>query len=237
MKNKITLLVLLLVCAVALSVPVVRASSDSMREAIISGSIDRIVEIIMNGEAFSLGARSDADTEPTYLDDGEWTYIGDVYADDMEVIDDLYVRDDVTVTDDLTVSGETDLEGLTYGNGTLASTTTGTAGGTLTEANLLANYILDVKSNVDVTFPLTLPATSTMTTLLPTAGDTREWMIYNASTTAGVAMTITAGAGIDLIGVTTNDDVIDGDEWSSLKCYRRATTDVVCIISELLHVD
>ena len=96
---------------------------------------------------------------------------------------------------------------------------------------------MDILSNVDTSFPLTLPATSTMTTLLPNAGNHREWLIYNASTTAAVAITITAGTGIDLIGVTANDDVIDGNEYSTLNCHRKANTDVVCRLTEEIHVD
>lgn len=136
----------------------------------------------------------------------------------------------------LTMTGESYLKGLTSGNGTLASTTVASTG-TLTEQEMLDNSIIDILSNTSVTFALTLPATSTMTTLLPAAGDMRSWMIQNASTTAGVALTITKGAGIDLIGVDTNVDVIDGAEWSVLNCYRKVDTDVVCEVSELVHVD
>jgi hypothetical protein len=134
------------------------------------------------------------------------------------------------------VTGETDMAGLTSGNGTLASTTSASAG-TLTEADLLANSVLDVLSTVSTSFALTLPATSTMTTLLPNAGDMRSWWIQNASSTAAVAMTITKGAGVDLIGVDTDVDVIDGAEWSVLNCYRKVDTDVVCELSELVHAD
>lgn len=141
-----------------------------------------------------------------------------------------------TIGGAFSVTGETDIAGLTSGNGTLASTTSASAG-TLTEANLLANSVLDVLSTDSTSFALTLPATSTMTTLLPNAGDMRSWWIQNASSTAAVAMTITKGAGIDLIGVDTNVDVIDGAEWSVLNCYRKVDTDVVCELSELVHVD
>lgn len=142
----------------------------------------------------------------------------------------------LTTTGAATISGETDLEGLTQGGNTLASSTSAAAG-TLTEADLLANNVLDVESTISVAFALTLPATSTMTTLLPNAGDYRHWVISNASTTAAVVMTVTKGAGIDLIGVDTNVDVIDGAEWSVMNCYRKVDTDVVCELSELVHVD
>jgi len=138
----------------------------------------------------------------------------------------------------LNVTGATTLEGLTSGNGALASSTTAgvAAAGTLTQSDLLAYNYLDFTINGGSTFALTLPATSTMTTLLDTVGKTRNWVIHNATSTAMV-MTITAGTGIDLIGVTTNDDVIDETEYSELECWRQPDTDVTCRISELLHVD
>jgi len=83
---------------------------------------------------------------------------------------------------------------------------------------------------------LVLPATSTMTTLLPNAGDMREWM-FEFATTSTATLTFSAGTGIDLIAVTANDDVIDEGEYARLTCLRQTDTDVACIISELLAAD
>ena len=153
---------------------------------------------------------------------------------------DGYQVDGVSVIDgngDISVTGETSVSGFTQGGGVLTITATSTeAGRTLTQAQMLANNIIDIAAVNGVAFTLTLPATSTMTTLLPNAGDFREWFVDNQNA-AATTTTIVAGAGIDLIAVTANDDVIDGLETARLSCYRKANTNVMCITSELLKAD
>lgn len=84
---------------------------------------------------------------------------------------------------------------------------------------------------------LTTPATSTLTTLLPNAGDRRMW-IYDASALAAATTTTwTAGTGINQIAVDANSDLIDGLEYSRLDCWREADTDVSCIVDELVVSD
>ena len=135
----------------------------------------------------------------------------------------------------LDVTGTTVVDEFTQGGGSLVlATSTGTT--VLTEAQLLAYNFLEITVNTGATATFQLPATSTMTTLLANTGDMREWFIHNA-TSSTMAMTITAGTGIDLIGVTTDDDIIDSTEYSRLSCIRQTGTNVTCIISELLHVD
>lgn len=153
---------------------------------------------------------------------------------------DGYQVDGITVIDgdgDISVTGETSVAGFTQGGGILTITATSTeTGRTLTEAQLIANNVIDIAAVNGVSFTITLPATSTMTTLLPNAGDMREWFIDNQNA-AATTTTIAAGTGIDLMAYTTNDDVIDGQEISRLTCYRLATTDVRCITSEILKAD
>lgn len=149
--------------------------------------------------------------------------------------DTIALSEDLTITDALTVSGETSVKGFTQGGGTLEyATSTGTT--VLTEAQLLAYNAFELMVNTGSTATFTLPATSTMTTLIPNSGDMRSFVIHNA-TSSTMALTIAAGAGIDLVGVTTNDDVIDETEYTELTCIRQVDTDVTCIVSELLHVD
>lgn len=143
---------------------------------------------------------------------------------------------DGVFSDDLNVSGDTVVEEFTQGGGILASSTITSSIGTLTEAQMLTYNYFVLTLNVS-SASVTLPASSTMTTLLPDAGDMREWMISNATTTAATTLTITKGTGIDLIAVTNADDVIDGAEWSRLTCIRQGNTDVLCVVSELVHAD
>lgn len=126
---------------------------------------------------------------------------------------------------------------FSQGGSVLTFTATSTqAARTLTEAELLNNAVINIASTNSPALTLTLPATSTMTTLLPDAGDMRTWIIDNQHA-AATTTTIAAGGGIDLMAYTTNDDVIDGLEISELTCYRLATTDVRCITSEILKAD
>lgn len=120
---------------------------------------------------------------------------------------------------------------------TLTDATGGTY--TLTEAELLAANVLKFAAGGagQAVIALTLPATSTMTTLMPTAGDSRIWYYDASALAAATTTTVTAGTGINLIGVTVNDDVIDGAEYAQITCWREADTDVTCLTSELLNAD
>ncbi len=96
-------------------------------------------------------------------------------------------------------------------------------------------------SNV-AAFTYTLPASSTMMSLLPNDGDTREWIFHNATSTAAATLTIAAGTGVQLIAVSNANDVIDNNEWSRLTCtniyYRSANNaDFECIVDELTDAD
>lgn len=126
---------------------------------------------------------------------------------------------------------------FTQGGGTLTISTT-SATYTLTQAELAdANVIKIASVPLAAATTITLPATSTLTTLLPKDGDTRDWVIWNAHTSAATTSTIAAGTGIDLQGDGTGDDVINGGVFGKLKCTRLDTRDVVCYINEGVAAD
>ena len=143
------------------------------------------------------------------------------------------------VTGALDVDGETTVDGFTQGAGCTVLTDANGGTYTLTEAELLAANCFEFAAGGagQATIALTLPATTTMTTLLSEEGGFREWVYDSSALAAATTTTVTAGTGIDLIGVTTNDDVIDGGEYARLSCWRKTNTDVACITSELLNVD
>lgn len=126
-----------------------------------------------------------------------------------------------------------------WGGNALATTTTGT-GFTLSGSDM-ANYgYIDNMTNT-AAFTYTLPATSTMISLLPELGSSRKWVFHNATSSA-ITLTIAKGAGMDLISLTNADDVIDAGEWAELTCtqiyYRSADNEnIMCIISELADSD
>lgn len=82
-----------------------------------------------------------------------------------------------------------------------------------------------------------LPTADQLKTVLPNPGDFREWTYDASALAAATTTTIVAGTGIDLIAVTNADDVIDGAEYARLSCWRKSSSVVNCITSELLAAD
>lgn len=110
---------------------------------------------------------------------------------------------------------------------------------TLTQGDLLRSSQLKFAAGGagQEVIALTLPATSTMTTLIQKAGDCRTWLYDASALDAATTTTLTAGTGHDVIAVTANDDVIDGAEFSQVTMCRQSDGDVTTIVSELLHAD
>jgi len=122
----------------------------------------------------------------------------------------------------------------------LATSTSGTAT-TLNEKTLNDFTVIEMTPNV-AAFTYTLPATSTLSGLLKKPGDTRTWIIENATSTAGATITVAKGTGWDLTGVDANVDVIAGaaagsEVYMKLDCTRKSNKDIVCLISENIAAD
>ena len=120
---------------------------------------------------------------------------------------------------------------LTQGGGIYASSTANAA------ETLPASYF-DTENVLDYTVngannTLTLPATSTLTAFIPTAGQTRELLIRNATTTANVNITIAAGAGMNLASSTQATIVgnTSGASYGLLKFIRKANTNIDVIMT------
>jgi len=142
----------------------------------------------------------------------------------------------VSLTSTLSSTGATTLQEFTQGGGVLRLSATATQSTySLTASEVGTSNIIENTNTSSPALTLNLPATSTWTAIIPTAGDMREWIIDNQKSTT--TLTIVAGTGIDLVAVTANDDVIDGLEQSRLTCWRQYDTDVSCIVSELLAAD
>ena len=133
--------------------------------------------------------------------------------------------------------GTTTVEAFTQG-GSVYSTTTTAAAHTFTEAELLNNSVLRfLGSATAAAMTATLPATSTMTTLLPNPGDSRTWFIENGYTAAATTTTIAAGTGIDLQEPDGQNVVIGINNYAKLTCFREVSTDVVCMVDETIPAD
>jgi hypothetical protein len=138
---------------------------------------------------------------------------------------------------DLSAAGDV-IVGLFTEGGAVVTVTPVTATVTLTEANLLAgNVITFTASSTQEALTVTLPATSTLTTFLPTAGDMRRIVIENPFTGAATTTTIAAGTGIDLQEPDGQNVVIGITDFAWLTCFRKANTDVVCLVDESIPAD
>lgn len=146
----------------------------------------------------------------------------------------------ITGTGALTISGATDVAIFTYGGSVLATSTSGTAT-TLTQAILAAYTAIEMTPNV-ASFTYTLPASSTITTLMPNAGDKREWTWQNATTTTAITITLATGTGWNLSGVDNAVDVWPGAAYTArelviMSCYRQNNTDINCELRENIAAD
>ena len=138
-----------------------------------------------------------------------------------------------------TFSSSVNVGEFTQGGG--ETTLTDANGGTytLTEAEMLAagTFRFAAGGAGQAVIALTFPATSTMTTLIPNAGDCRTWWYDASALAAATTTTMTAGTGHNIIAYTTNDDVIDGNEFAQITMCRATDTDVNTFVSELVHAD
>jgi len=134
--------------------------------------------------------------------------------------------------------------------GRMLVTSTDVGSHTLSEADLNNFDIFEYTVLNHVAFALTLPATSTMSSVLSTAGDRRQWLFRNYSTsTSATVITLTAGTGWELTGVDTNVDTIAAGGWAQMDCYRMSASstfnmvdtvtasNILCNIQELVAAD
>ena len=127
-----------------------------------------------------------------------------------------------------------------FANEVLATSTSGTVC-TLKESELSRYGVFELLPNV-ASATWTLPATSTLKTLLKNIGDSRTWVFQNATTSTGITTTLVAGIGWNLSGVDANVDVIAGAAYTArvsqyMTCYRQSNKDVHCGIQEMIAAD
>jgi len=145
-------------------------------------------------------------------------------AGDLAATDDLTVADDSTLTGDLTVSGATDVSTFTQGGGRTATSTVNSA------ETLLASYF-DTENIIEYTpnlsaVTVTVPASSTLSSVAPNTGDVRQVWLKNATSTSNMHVTLVAGAGETLIrGTSTPSALIAPGKYAVLTFIRKATTD------------
>ena len=144
--------------------------------------------------------------------------------------------DSLTISEDLVVGGTTSFTGATTLGTTDASVFT--QGGSVLSTSTLATAITFIASDLltystwevtpntaDLTY--TFPATSTLSAIVPTAGDSRSWTIVNATTTAGIDVIFAAGTGSTIKGAGGAALTIDEASHGIITLTRKADSDIV----------
>lgn len=153
--------------------------------------------------------------------------LGGSTSDDWNVGGNLSVTGTSAFTGNVTLSGE-----LLSGTGVV--TQSSTTNETLTATQICdSNYIAYTPINA---LSLTLPATSTITSCLTTAGAMRTVVIENTATTTN-AITLVAGTGMDLQEPDGQNVVIGQNNYAWLTFVKTASGDVVVKVDETIPAD
>lgn len=125
--------------------------------------------------------------------------------------------------------GTTNLGSLTLSNqlsvgGIFATTTTST----LTQAQI-TDISTITTSPAAAAITITLPASSTLTTLIPNAGDQVQFVIANLATVAASSTTIAGGTGTTLKQASSTAAILGGGT-GTLILVRLASTNVLAIL-------
>lgn len=119
---------------------------------------------------------------------------------------------------------------FTQGGGVKSFTATTTqAAYTVTQADLASYNVFKVVATTSPALTLTLPATSTLTTLIKNPGDMREWIFYNAHTGA-TTTTLVAGTGMTLQSASTTAVIAQGKN-ALVRLKRVSTGDVFAFVT------
>jgi len=94
----------------------------------------------------------------------------------------------------------------------------------------IVNYDIVLITPTKGSLTITLPASSTLSSFVPTAGDMAEQCWHNATTTAGITLTIATATGIDLETASStvtgpvNSLAIPSNGFACLKYIRKTAT-------------
>lgn len=97
---------------------------------------------------------------------------------------------------------------------------------TLTQADLSNNHLVYVNATSSPALTFTLPASSTLTTLIKSPGDEFEFLLYNANTGAATTTTVVGGAGTTLNNSSTTCAVAAA-KTAVVRLFRLPTTNIV----------
>jgi hypothetical protein len=121
--------------------------------------------------------------------------------------------------------------GLTEGGRFTIATTASAI--TLTDRDIRDAKIINISAMGagQAALALTLPASTSW----PSLTGYQEWIVDGNGTNAATTTTITPGAGTDLDGASTTDEVFNGGVSGKLGCWRLPSTgDIRCIVEEMV---
>jgi len=100
-------------------------------------------------------------------------------------------------------------------------------------------YYINWTPNVSTTLTLMATTSANIEALnIPNVGDTREYILVNASSTAAATITLAAGTGIDLqYDEDSADLAIAGLDAAKLTFIRKPNTDVLVLLTEFTEAD
>lgn len=130
--------------------------------------------------------------------------------------------------------------GATVGANCFSTTTTGTLAAARFENN--SCFVLGATGAGQAAVTWTLPASTTLSAIIPKPGSCRSWFFDGTAVAAATTTTFVAGTGVNLVGLDatgagTGADVIDGNEYGVLTMCREVDTDIVAFIQEWIHAD
>lgn len=119
---------------------------------------------------------------------------------------------------------------FSQGGGHLSFTATSTQSArTLTQAEMAIISAVTVTATNSPALTITLPASSTLTTLIKSPGDWRDWIFYNAQTGAATTTTIAGGTGVTVTSAS-GTKAIPAGKTAIIRMFRRANTDVEALM-------
>lgn len=132
-----------------------------------------------------------------------------------------------TFSGNLAVAGTTVVDEFTQGGSILATSTDGTAH-TISAADLLTYSGWSVTVELtDLTY--TFPAVAELSTIVPTAGDSRTWFIENATSTSGIDVIFAGGSGTDIKSSGAGALTLDEESHGTFTLYRKADGDIMIL--------
>ena len=173
--------------------------------------------------------------------------LGGTTSDDWNVEGNLRIDGTSTLTGAVTMagalsgvttidaSGATDVLTFTQGGGVTASSTSDSTATLLATDFDTESYIAYTVNGANCT--LTLPATSTLSAMIPNTGDFRTIFVQSATTTDATTLTFVAGAGMDIQEPDGQDLVIEGNDWARIDFLRLTNTDMVVWFDNGIEAD